>query len=178
MPNYRRNFTYGGIYFFTVVLENRKLKLLYKYIQEFRQAYAETLSFYSFKTIAICILPDHFHFIIQLPENEKNYSKIINSIKYNFSIRLPEKYRNPNQSKLDKCETGIWQRRYWEHLIRDELDLERHINYIYFNPVKHKYVKRVRDWEYSSFHRDVKQGFYSIDWGNMVDDLSIRLYDD
>ncbi|MBO7555021.1 MAG: transposase [Neisseriaceae bacterium] len=178
MSNYRRIYVQGGVYFFTVVLENRKSDLLCRYINEFRQAYAETSSFYPFKTIAICVLPNHFHLIIQLTEIDKNYSKILNSIKYNFSKRLPEKYKNPNPSKLNKRENGIWQRRFWTHLIGSELDLEQHIHYVYFNPVKHGLVKRVIDWQYSSFHRDVKQGIYSSDWGNFVDDTSVNLYDD
>ena len=178
MSNYRRYFTKGGVYFFTVVLENRRLNLLSQYIQEFRQAYIETLSFYSFETIAICVLPDHFHLIIQLDENKQDYPKILNALKYNFSKRLPEKYKNPNDSQYNKRETGVWQRRYWEHLIRDELDLERHIYYTYFNPVKHGLVKQVCDWEYSSFHRDVKNGLYPVNWGGCVDDKTVHLYDE
>ena len=92
MSNYRRLYIQGGAYFFTVVLENRQSDLLYQYIDEFRQAYAETKSFYPFETIAICILPDHFHWVVQLPENEQNYSKILNNLKRNFSKRLTEKY--------------------------------------------------------------------------------------
>ena len=178
MSNYRRVYVQGGTYFFTVVLENRQSDLLCRYIDDFRQAYAETKYFYPFETIAICILPDHFHFVMQLYENDKNYSKILNSIKHNFSKRLPEKYKHPNQSKLNRRENGIWQRRFWEHLIRDETDLEKHINYVYFNPVKHGLVKRVVDWQYSSFHRDVKQGLFPSDWGNFIDDTMLNLYDD
>ena len=178
MSNYRRVYVQGGTYFFTVVLENRQSDLLCRYIDDFRQAYAKTKYFYPFETIAICILPDHFHFVMQLYENDKNYSKILNSIKHNFSKRLPEKYKHPNQSKLNRRENGIWQRRFWEHLIRDETDLERHINYVYSNPVKHGLVKRVVDWQYSSFHRDVKQGLFPSDWGNFIDDTMLNLYDD
>ena len=191
MSNYRRVYIAGGTYFFTIVLENRQSDLLCRYIDDFRQAYAETKSFYPFKTVAICVLPEHFHLIMQLPELDKNYSKIIKSIKHNFSKRLSEKYKTPtcrvgipahhlypSKSKLNKRELGIWQRRFWEHCIRDELDLERHIHYVYFNPVKHGYVKRVCDWQYSSFHRDVKQGFFPADWGDFVDDTSRNLYQD
>ena len=191
MSNYRRVYVQGGTYFFTVVLENRQSDLLCQYINEFRQAYAETFSYYPFETIAICILPDHFHWVVQFPENEKNYSKILNNLKRNFSKRLPEKYKMPhcrvsnpahhssiNQSKLHKRELGIWQRRFWEHCIRDDLDLERHIFYTYFNPVKHGYAKRVRDWAYSSFHRDVKLGLFPNNWGDFADDEWTNLYDD
>ena len=173
MSGYRRIFIQGGTYFFTVVLENRQSDLLCQHINEFRQAYAETLSFYPLKTVAICVLPNHFHWVVQLAENEKNHSKILHAIKYNFTKRLPEKYKNLNRSKKK-----IWQRRYWEHCIRDDLDLERHIHYTYFNPVKHGLVKQVSDWQYSSFHRDMKLGLFPKDWGNCVDDECVRLYDD
>ena len=178
MSNYRRVFVEGGTYFFTVVLENRQSDLLCQYIHEFRQAYAETLSFYTFETIAICVLPDHFHWVVKLSENEKNYPKILHALKYNFTKRLPENYKNPNQSKMDKQEFGVWQRRYWEHCVRDDLDLERHVFYTYFNPVKHGLVKSVKDWAFSSFHRDVKLGLLPLDWGDFSDNEWKNLYRD
>ena len=75
-----------------------------------------------------------------------------------------------SQSRMEKGERGIWQRRYWEHTLRDETDLARHIDYIHFNPVKHGHVTRVRDWPHSSFHRMVKLGIYPEDWGGDVAD--------
>lgn len=75
-------------------------------------------------------------------------------------------YRNPNESQKRKNEAGIWQRRFWEHQIKDETDLNNHIDYTYYNPVKHHYVDAVKDWKYSSFHRDVKKGYFDHDWGN------------
>ena len=167
MSNYRRVFVKGGTYFFTVVLNDRQSDLLCRYIDEFRQAYAETSSFYSFETVAICVLPDHFHWVVRLPENEQNYPKILHAVKYNFSKRLP------------KCsQKSIWQRRYWEHCVRDETDLENHINYVYFNPVKHGLVKQVKNWAFSSFHRDVKLGLLPIDWGDCANDEWQELYHD
>ena len=169
MSNYRRNFTQGGMYFFTVVLKNRQSDLLVRHIAEFREAFAETKSFYPFETVAICILPDHFHMIMQLPENDANYSLRIKSIKHNFAKRMKAIYKNPNQSQANRREAGIWQRRFWEHLIRNDEDLANHWDYIYYNPVKHGYVQSVKDWQYSSFHRDVKRGIYPQDWGNNPD---------
>ena len=178
MSNYRRVYVQGGAYFFTVVLQNRGLNLLCRYIDEFRMAYAKTISCYHLKTIAICVLPEHFHWVVQLQENEKDYSKILSNLKRNFSKNLPQKYKTTNQSRLNKRELGIWQRRFWEHCIRDETDLQRHIYYTYFNPVKHGLVKRVCDWEFSSFHRDVKSGLFAADWGSLIDNEIINLYDE
>src|SRR5205807_4594997 len=69
------------------------------------------------------------------------------------------------QSKINKREKGIWQRRYWEHVIRDDADLARHVDYIHFNPVKHGLVSRVCDWSHSSFHQYVARGALPADWG-------------
>ncbi|MFA9498874.1 transposase [Mannheimia sp. E30BD] len=168
MPNYRRDFTKGGLYFFTVVLENRQADFLIRYIHELRSAFSETQKYYPFKIIAICILPDHLHMIIQLPEGDQNYSRRIQSIKRNFSMKLPQQ-PSLNESRVKRKELTIWQRRFWEHLIRDEKDLANHMDYIYYNPVKHGYVKFVKDWQYSSFHRDVKQGIYPQYWGGNPD---------
>lgn len=173
MSNYRRDFTEGGTYFFTVVLEDRQSSLLIDYIAEFREAFAETKQFYPFETVGICVLPDHFHMIMQLPENDEAYSLRIKSIKHNFSKRLNTLHKTPNISKANRREAGIWQRRFWEHLIRDDEDLANHLDYIYYNPVKHGYVQSVKEWLFSSFHRDVKSGIYPEDWGGNAD-LTIK----
>lgn len=168
MPNYRRDFTDGALYFFTLVLQNRNALLLTTYIKQFREAYQETLHYYPFQTIAICILPDHLHLIMRLPEGDSNYSIRIQALKRNFTKRLPTSLISLNESKISKREKGIWQRRFWEHRIRDEQDLEKYIHYIYYNPVKHGYTQSVSDWQFSSFHRDVKNGFIEPDWGTYV----------
>ena len=166
MPRYRRDLTEGGLYFFTVVLADRKSNLLTKYINEFRESYLETQNHYPFETIAICVLPDHFHVLMKLPDNDSNYSRRIQSIKRNFS------YRIYNKNKKDK-RIPIWQKRFWEHLIRDDEDLSNHWDYIYYNPVKHGHVSNVKDWKYSSFHRDVKRGIYPEDWGG-ISNITIK----
>ena len=110
------------------------------------------------------ILPDHLHAIWTLPPGDADFAKRWMLIKTAFSRALP-KHENINQSRKSKRERGIWQRRYWEHLIRDELDYERHVDYIHYNPVKHGYVDKAVDWPYSSIHRFIKNGIISSDWG-------------
>ena len=169
MSNYRRDFTKGGLYFFTIALKDRSKDYLIRYIEEFRQAYKITQERYPFETVAICILPDHFHLLMQLPEKDDNYSVRIGLLKSQFTRLLPEHCRKISMSDQKQGDAGIWQRRFWEHLIRDDEDLANHWDYIYYNPVKHRYVTNVKDWEYSSFHRDVKLGIYPEDWGGNPD---------
>lgn len=176
MPNYRRDYTKGGTYFITAVLQDRRCDWLTRHIAAFRAAWQETAARYPYKTIAITILPEHFHAILQLPEDDDNYSMRISALKSAFSRRLPAHYRNPNPSQQNKQETGIWQRRFWEHRIRDESDLQRHVFYTYYNPVKHGYVRRVIDWPYTSFHRDVQRDLFPPDWGGEIEPGIRSLY--
>lgn len=178
MPNFRRHYVPGGWYFFTVNLHDRRQDYLVRHMDEFRAAYRETVSHLPFETMAICILPDHFHLLARLPEGEHDFSRRIQALKTNFSKRLPKTIRAPNRAQQHKQECGIWQSRFWEHLIRDPRDWENHIHYIYYNPVKHGYVQRVSDWPYSSFHRDVGLGLLPADWGNNVGTDIQNLYDD
>ena len=110
------------------------------------------------------VLPDHLHAIWTLPEGDADFSTRWRLIKSNFSRDLPRSERI-STSRAAKSERGIWQRRYWEHQIRDEEDLARHVDYIHFNPVKHGLVARARDWPHSSFHRLVAAGLLHPDWG-------------
>ncbi|MBV8837826.1 MAG: transposase, partial [Alphaproteobacteria bacterium] len=120
-----------------------------------------------FETVAICILPDHIHAIWELPPGDADYPTRWSLVKGRFSRSLPRAgSRSP--SKVAKRDKGIWQRRYWEHSIRDETDLARHIDYIHFNPVKHELVTRVSDWPHSSFHRYAADGVLPLDWGGDV----------
>ncbi len=163
MPNYRRVKLAGGTFFFTLVLAGRSSDLLIREINRLRRVYAEVQTRHPFETIAICILPDHLHALWSLPDNDVDYALRWNLIKSGFSRGLPAARRSP--SKLAKREKGIWQRRYWEHAIRDDADLARHVDYIHFNPVKHGLVSCVCDWPHSSFHQYVKRGDLPIDWG-------------
>ena len=111
---------------------------------------------------AIVVLPDHLHTLWRLPDGEQDFSTRWMVIKRQFSAGLPA---GPvNASKRSKREKGVWQRRFWEHLIRDERDFVAHVDYVHFNPVKHGWVRRVKDWEYSTFHRYVDQGVLPLDW--------------
>jgi putative transposase len=169
MSDYRRARIDGSVYFFTVALADRSSSLLVSEIDRLRSAYRTVQARYSFETIAICVLPDHVHAIWSLPRGDADFSTRWNLIKGGFSRGLEARPRSP--SKIAKREKGIWQRRYWEHAIRDEADFERHIDYTHYNPVKHGYVTRVLDWPHSSFHRYVEQGVLPADWGGDLKDI-------
>jgi putative transposase len=167
MTNYRRNFVPGGCKFFTVNLAERKSRLLTDHVDLLRGAFRYARGRYPFTIEAIVVLPDHLHSIWSLPDNDADYATRWRLIKAAFSRTLPAGERI-SSSRLRKGERGIWQRRYWEHTLRDERDYERHVDYIHFNPVKHGWVTCVRDWPYSSFHRMVRRGVYPLDWGGDV----------
>jgi len=166
---YCRAFTKGGYYFFTLTLQDRKQQLLVEHIDKLRDAFTQVKQRHPFKIIAVCILTDHLHLLVRLPENDADYPTRLRLIKAKFSQALP-KTETISISRQTKGERGIWQRRYWEHEIRNEQDLNAHIDYIHINPVKHGYVKRVADWQYSSFQQYVAKGILPMDWaGNGVE---------
>jgi putative transposase len=170
MSRYRRAKIGGGTFFFTLTLADRPGDLLVRHIDRFRQAYKFAAGHYPFETIAICVLPDHLHAIWSLPAADLNFPLRWSLIKSKFSRGLPRPGLR-SRSQIEKRDKGIWQRRYWEHVIHDDGDLTRHIDYIHYNPVKHGHVSQVRDWPYSSFHRYVAQGLLPPDWGG---DICIR----
>jgi len=163
MPTYRRNFLAGGSYFFTVNLANRRLRLLTENIDLLRAAFRYTRQRHPFAIEAIVVLPDHLHTIWTMPEEDADFAVRWALIKASFSRTL-RKGEPVSASRRRRRERGIWQRRYWEHTIRDEDDLGRHLDYIHFNPVKHGHVACVATWPYSSFHRMVRLGFYPESW--------------
>ena len=167
MSRYRRARIEGGWFFFTVTLADRSADLLVRHIERLRNAYATARRRDTFETVAICVLPDHLHAIWALPEDDADFSRRWSLIKHNFSCGLPAN-DGRSLSKLGRREKGIWQRRYWEHAIRNEADLSRHIDYIHFNPVKHGLVSRACNWPDSSFHRYVARGLLPLDWGGDV----------
>jgi putative transposase len=169
MTNYRRNFVPGGSYFFTVNLADRRLHLLTENIGELRAAFRYTRERHPFTIDAIVVLPDHLHAVWTLPEDDRDFALRWRLIKSAFSRGMPA-VEQISESRVAKGERGIWQRRYWEHTLRDEDDVVRHVDYIHFNPLKHGYVSRVKDWHYSSFHRMVRLGIYPGDWAGNVDD--------
>jgi putative transposase len=163
MTGYRRNFIAGGSFFFTVNLSDRRLPLLTERIDDLRAAFREVRERHPFTTEAVVVLPDHLHVVWTLPEGDADFSTRWRQIKSAFSRKLPGG-EAISDSRSARGERGIWQRRYWEHTIRDENDFSRHIDYVHINPLKHGLVMRVRDWPYSSFHRMVRLGVYPEDW--------------
>lgn len=157
MTSYRRFHVPGGTYFFTVHLQDRRSALLLEEIDILRAAYAACVSVQPFRTVSITVMPSHIHAIWQLPAGDSDYSTRWARIKALFSKRF-----SPctvlSESQRAKGEKGIWQRRFWEHTIRDEADLDRHCRYCWTDPVRHGLVSDPMDWRYGSLHRDVASG--------------------
>lgn len=160
---YRRNYVKGGTYFFTVNLLDRNKSLLVEHIDLLRESIRFVKSQKPFYIDAWVVLPDHLHAVLTLPDDDVDYSSRWREIKKRFSKSLP-KTEFLTQTRKRKNERGIWQRRFWEHTIRDDNDYWHHVNYVHFNPLKHGLVSQVADWPYSSFHRAVKQGIYANNW--------------
>ena len=154
----------GGTYFFTVNLAERNRTLLVNHVDTLREVVRIVKAEHPFHIDAMVILPDHLHAVWTLPVGDCDYPTRWMLIKAGFSRRIPAGERR-NKSRMTKGERGIWQRRYWEHVIRDERDYARHVDYVHYNPVKHGYVARVCEWAYSTFHRYVKSGVYPENWG-------------
>ncbi|MEQ1915721.1 MAG: transposase [Gallionella sp.] len=171
MTNYRRSNVAGASYFFTVNLADRSQSLLTEHIALLRSAFEYVRARHPFSVDAIVILPEHIHAIWTLPEGDSDFSLRWRLIKTLFSRGLSRDEQR-SESRQSKGERGIWQRRYWEHLIRDEADFARHFDYIHINPLKHGWVARVADWPYSSFHRYVRVGMLPLDWAG---DASVEI---
>jgi putative transposase len=168
MPNYRRAFVPGGCWFFTANLLNRQQNLLIDKIDALRDATRQTQLRYPFHIDAMVILPDHIHAIWTLPPGDLDFSIRWRLIKTRFAKSIP-KGEPLSAVREARGERGVWQRRFWEHLIRDEDNYRRHVEYCYINPMKHGLVGRVCDWPFSSFHRDVRDGIFSQDWAGDVE---------
>ena len=164
MTQYRRTKIKGATYFFTVnCAERRGNYLLKNNVDTLRHAIRKVKQAHPFNIDAMVVLPEHLHCIWTLPQDDADYGMRWGLIKAGFSRLIPTDERC-SKSRIKRGERGIWQRRFWEHLIRDEKDFARHVDYIHWNPVKHGCVKRVVDWPYSSFHAYVRQGIYLSDW--------------
>jgi putative transposase len=163
MPNYVRALIPGGTFFFTVTLLDRRRSLLTDHIGELRNAFTNARQRRPFSMDAIVILPDHLHCIWTLPPDDADYPARWHDVKARFAASLPAG-EAICVSRARRGERGIWQRRYWEHQIRDERDFARHVDYIHFNPVKHRWAPSAAAWPHSSFHRFVRQGLYDADW--------------
>ena len=170
MSHYRRSNANGATFFFTVNLADRKSHLLVDEIDRLRHAFDLARIRYPFKTIAYCVLPEHLHTVWRLPLDDADFGLRWSVIKRAFSKGLPAADVR-SASKIAKREKAIWQRRFWEHQIRDETDLQRHVDYIHFNPVKHRHVKRVADWPYSSFLTYVAREILPDEWAGVDADV-------
>jgi len=168
MATFRRSTIPGASYFFTVNTFRRQKVLtddrIYAALKQAIRAVKDQLPFF---IEAFVLLPDHLHCIWTLPDGDAEYAKRWNLIKRLTSQQTRDLIARPdNASHHKRGELGLWQRRFWEHQIRDEQDFERHVDYIHWNPVKHGYVKAVVQWPYSSFHRFVARGVYPSNWGD------------
>ena len=162
--DYRRAWHPGGTYFFTVnLLQRKNNRLLLEHIQTLRLAVAQVKKSYPFIIHAWVVLPEHLHCVIELPEGDADFKTRWILPKMLFSKAIP-KIELRSAVRIKRRERGIWQRRYWEHLIRDEADFRAHVDYVHINPLKHGLVKQVADWEYSTFHRLVEAGIYPRNW--------------
>jgi putative transposase len=168
MVGYRRNRLAGGTFFFTLTLADRRSTALVDRIAVLRAAFRVTRQERPFTIDAIVILPDHLHAILTLPVDDADFPARWRRIKGYFSTRLLEV--GADIKRHANGELALWQRRYWEHTIRDDEDFARHVDYIHYNPVKHRLVKRVCDWPHSSFHLYVRRGTLSKDWAGDISD--------
>lgn len=154
MPNYRRAYIPGGTYFFTLTLADRSSRILLDHIAALRLSWREVRQVWPFAVHAVAILPDHMHLVMKLPDGEADFSTRLRLFKAGFTRRLPEAQKLEGR----KGERRVWQARFWEHVVRDEDELARCIDYVHHNPVKHGYVAHPGDWLYSSFGRR------NLDW--------------
>ncbi len=163
MPDYRRHRVPGGRYFFTLALADRRTDLLVREIAALRAAVARTRHLHPFRIDAWVVLPEHMHAVWTLPEGDAAYSVRWALIKRWFSAAIPPG-EDRSASRAAKGERGLWQRRFWEHTVRDDADFARHVDYVHFNPVKHGLAASAADWPYSSFRHAVARGHYPVTW--------------
>ena len=163
MVNYRRARIEGGSYFFTVALAQPGSNLLNDHAAHLGECFRMVRQRHPFVMDACVVMPDHLHCIWTLPEHDADYSLRWSLIKSAFSRKLAHTESRRSAQK-SRGERGIWQRRFWEHVIRDEQDFRNHVDYIHINPVKHGYAERAIEWPYSSIHRFLKQGLCDPAW--------------
>ncbi|MDZ7748158.1 MAG: transposase [Halofilum sp. (in: g-proteobacteria)] len=164
MVRYRRNRVPGGTFFFTVALLDRRSDVLVRHVAELHASVAVERGRRPFRIDAYVVLPDHLHAVVTLPPADDDYAGRWRAVKSGFVRRLRK--AGVVIPRNTRGESALWQRRFWEHTIRDESDYRRHVDYIHFNPVKHGLAVRVRDWPYSSFHRHVARGILPVDWAD------------
>jgi putative transposase len=163
MVRYRRNLVPGGTFFFTVALADRRSSALVDHIDHLRAAFRTVQDRKPFTVDAIVVMPDHLHAMLSLPEDDGDFPGRWKAIKAMFSRNIAAD--GAPMSRNLRGEYDLWQRRYWEHTIRDEADFERCADYIHYNPVKHGHASAPADWSFSSLHRYVRDGILPSDWG-------------
>jgi putative transposase len=161
MRRYVRSWTPGATYFFTLTLQERGSRHLVDHVAALRAAFTAVKVRRPFQIDAMVVMPDHLHALWTLPEDDADFATRWMLIKKAFTLATASDV--PRRGS--KGERSLWQRRYWEHQIRDKDDFARHVDYIHFNPVKHGFVQRAGDWPHSSFHRFVADGRIAADWG-------------
>ena len=167
MTQYRRPVVPGATWFFTVVLAERNgNRLLVDKVDKLRTAFRTVRTSHPFQIDAVVILPEHLHCIWTLPPGDSDFSTRWSLIKGNFS-RAIEKGEYLSDSRQRRGERGVWQRRFWEHLIRDDDDFSHHADYIHWNPVKHGWARKVSEWPHSSYHSFLRRGIYEANWGEI-----------
>lgn len=168
MPNYRRAFQPGGTFFFTLVTNRRRGFLCHPKARKcLHTVLGQVQSERPFEMMAIVLLPNHFHCVWKLPEGDTDFSTRWACIKKDFTklwLAAGGCEESISSARLGHRERGVWQRRFWEHTVRNEDDLHRHVDYIHYNPVKHGLAACPHQWPYSSFQRWVSDGYYNKDW--------------
>jgi len=172
--HYRRNLLPGGTYFFTVTLADRQSHALTENIEHLRASFRRVMIAQPCDIVAIVVLPEHLHTIWTLPPDDADYAGRWRAIKPGFTRNLIR--AGANLACNAKGESDLWQRRFWEHTIRDNNDLARHVDYIHYNPVKHGLVSRVAEWPHSSFHRYVRKSMLPEDWAGATSDTANEKY--
>ena len=164
----RRLYAPGASYFITGVTEKRRMIFHDdRSIALLRQTMREVKKHHPFFMRAYVVLPDHFHLLLRVHEST-NISKVLHAIKRNFTL-------NHKRTNGTNSSAKLWQRGFWDHVIRDDRDYLNHINYIHYNPVKHGLVARAGDYRHSSFHHYLRLGWYDLDWGSVEPDEITRL---
>jgi putative transposase len=169
MPAYRRYYVPGATYFFTVVTHERRPILIDPMARRcLRNAFTVVRERWPFTVVAIVLLPNHLHAVWSLPVGDSDYSLRWRRIKNEFTssyLASGGVETSQTKSRVRRGERGVWQRRFWEHMCRDEADLARCVDYIHWNPKKHGLVRSINQWPWSTFHRYVREGEYGADWG-------------
>jgi putative transposase len=181
MANYVRQFQPGGTFFLTLVTESRAPIFVDESARKILNAAIERCrSYHAFSLDAIVLLPEHLHLLITLPKNDSEFSLRIRNIKYSFTrayLNAGGAEQSRSVSRQRRRIRGVWQRRFWEHTIRDSTDLNNHFDYIHYNPVKHEHVSCPHAWPHSSFHRFVADGRYEHGWQCQCDGRKNHAFD-